>query len=222
MDRPRARLLSLAVLLATSTASAEQVERVTDGGFEEGSSAWTFSFATRCDEAGCFLPAASGSFYATSGPFLELVPPAVVDYLLGTISQSIPVPESPAVLELSLRRVDSESEAISTLWVLFHGELLDQVEGTGGLDFERLSFAIPEASVGGPRLLQLQAFCTNPESNAQSCDRFDIDDVSLKTPEAEADALALAAIALLPTLSRNARAPRRGPCSGTATTPRAP
>lgn len=205
-----ARLFASAALLGTGVAAfADPVEHITDGSFEAGSPAWTFANAFRCSDSICGLPAAEGSFYGSNGFDFELVPALVSSWSLGAFQQSVPVPQSPATLAFSVRRVAS-GDAVSTyLWVTLDGTWLDQID-TELPTFERVSIELPESFVGfGSRVLRFEIFCENAAQIPLECDRFDVDDVSLRTPEPEAGALGLVATGMLAWIDR--RRPRARP-----------
>ncbi len=210
------------LLLGSASSSAATIERVIDGSFEGDSSAWTFTGAFRCSDAICTLPAAAGSFYGSNGFGFEQVPAIVSSYSLGSFQQSVPVPEGPATLEFSVRRVAS-GDAVSTyLWITLDGTLLRQVD-TELVGFERISIGVPENFIGfGSRVLRFETICANEAPFPLDCDRFDVDDVSLVTPEPEAASLGILATAALWALGRRRAVPRSAlPCQpGPAGAPR--
>jgi hypothetical protein len=194
------RLLVLVALAFALPAKGVTIERVTDGSFEDASPAWAFDSAFRCSDAVCGLPAADGSFYGSNAYNFELAPAMVFSWSLGSFQQSVALPESPATLEFSVRRVDSGVAVSTYLWVTLDGALLRQIDTELAI-FERVSIAIPESFVGiGSRVLRFEVICQNEAPQPVECDRFDVDDVSLVTPEPGAVALGLVATALLAAL----------------------
>jgi len=190
------------VLVLVAAASADTIERVTDGSFELNSLAWTFPAAFRCDAAVCAAPAATGTFYGSSGYGFDVVPALTFNNPIGSIKQFVEVPESPATLRFALRFVRGEGVVDTYLTVSLGGIFLTQ-PASEPLAFETVSIAIPEQFIGaGSTELDFSVSCSNPSYAAQECHRVDIDDVSLVTPEPGNAAAAVVAASILATLAR--------------------
>jgi hypothetical protein len=199
----------VSLLLATIALNASAAEQVVDGSFEEASEAWTFTDAVRCSNAFCLPPTADGSFWASNAFGFDLVPPMVLSQPIGRFEQAVRVPESPAVLEFSVRRVDAESPTGAYLWVTLDGALLRQIDSDASVAFESVSIDLSEDQIDPDlRLLRFEVFCSNEAPFPAECDRFDVDGVSLRTPEPEVSAIGFAAIGSL-LLLRRARTLRR-------------
>ncbi len=177
-------LVALALTLAP-TAHGDQVERVDNGGFELGATPWSYSNSTRCT-SGCGFDPATGVYYGTLGPVTgDVILPGTTRKDLGTISQPISLPEGPANLSLSVRRVENEPPSGPTdtyLDVYYDGVLVRTFENgdlvTGS--FQQSSTPIP-AGFASSGTLAFETWCYNNDGATHDCARYDIDDVSVVT-----------------------------------------
>lgn len=176
--------LSIAFFWAGSAVAAE--EQVIDGGFETVSPSWTFAEGEqRCQESAptCGLAAATGSFYAAT-LYPNEVPPAAGLYAVGSVSQALGIPASPATLSFKLRQLQT-GELPNELVVEYAGEKLAEISN-GSSEFSTVSIPIPATLIGpAVRPLTFKTLCFSSTVSTGHCDRFDIDDVSLVAgPEA--------------------------------------
>ncbi len=170
-------------LLLAGTAGAVQTERVANGGFESGTAQWSFTNANHCTLGTCARAPANGVGFASSSVGFEMILAMTPNQPLGSITQSVLVPEAPASLTFNLRFVDSmDPTIVSSLDVSLDGTLLTSQSPAPGA-FQLVTVPIPAGLIGGasPRLLEFEGFCNSSSSSTSSCDSIDLDDVSLLT-----------------------------------------
>lgn len=175
---------SAAFALAAPPGAGAATERVTDGGFELGSPAWTYTNSQRCDSSSCGpLAPASGSFYSVIGPVLgaSAGPDATVD--VGNISQSVSIPAAPATVSLQLRRIDFGPATFDTEFDVFYdGTLVTSTDDSTAGSFVNLSAPISSGLDGNSHTLELSVTCFNAGvPTTVTCDRYDVDNVSVKS-----------------------------------------
>jgi hypothetical protein len=176
--RALATAIGTVLLLGVSNASA--AEQVTDGGFELGSAAWTFSAgAERCGNCGPF-GAAAGDYYAATDSSTS-VPIGGSPYAAGQISQPVAIPKVPATLSFQLRQIDFFDDISPMFEISYNGTVLKTFESNVGGPFTLVTIPIPAALASAtPQPLSFKLTCFNLGlSGAGSCNRFDIDEVSL-------------------------------------------
>ncbi len=199
----REALVGAVLLIGAAGASATQVERVTDGSFELGSPQWMSIGAIHCSAATCGAPAATGSFYWSTGFTFESVPADSGFNNIGSLTQSVVVPESPATLRFDLRVFDG-SEPMDVFLNVTLGSTSLAVIDSGSPTFEPVSLPIPAGLIGfGSNELKFEVICVNLTFADKECERVDIDDVSLLTPEPAAFAQGLVSTALLAASARH-------------------
>ena len=172
---------ALTLLLAT-TASADAIQRVVNGGFEDGTGTdappWTLNVAAACTAADCMHSPASGSRYAAT------LPTTVAPFGFQTaaiIKQTVLVPETPATLTFTIKRTPSGDGATTGVDVKLGGTSIKTLDTFSG-EYETISVVIPPAAASPvDQDLEFQFTCSNSTSNTLDCDRFDLDDVSLIT-----------------------------------------
>lgn len=175
---------SLAVgLVAAGVAGAAQSERVENGGFESGDAPWTYENSQRCTDGECALAPASGTRYAILGPkfgYTALAGTGVND--IGTLSQTVILPETPAVFSAEVRRTEFDNAAHTMITIAIDGTEIYSSNDLPADSFSSVSAPIPDGLTGeGTALLEIGSECTNFDVVPHHCDRYDIDDVSILT-----------------------------------------
>jgi hypothetical protein len=178
----RAALLSAAITLVfAANVSANADEQVLNGSFEQGSGAgaagWTFAGgATACNNC---VPAASGTRIAQFGT--ASVGPSAAEVSMGQVSQAL-LTDTPATLSFKVRynTGPDHGSVHPRLEVRLGGSVLPLMSvSTFTLQFQRLT--TPANGLSGSNTLSFQVFCSTDSGATKTCDRIDIDDVSLIT-----------------------------------------
>jgi hypothetical protein len=170
-------------LAAASTSFAAQTEQVREGGFESGGVGWTFAHgAKQCTEP-CGAPAATGTSYAVT-TYPNSMPPHSGTQTMGELSQMVSVPAAPATLSFKVRMLGTEVLP-EQLKVEFAGTLLKEMT-TASSSFETVTLPLPGGLTGAvSELLTFKLDCFNEGETIGDCNRWDFDDISLLSGEAD-------------------------------------
>jgi hypothetical protein len=124
----------------------------------------------------------TGFYYAASDTTTSLTPMAGA-VPVGSISQLVATPAGPATLSFQLRFLDFLGELPIELAVMYNGTVLTTLTG-GSTTFAPVTIPIPGALLGpNSRVLEFRTTCFNNGVSTEGCRRYDIDDVSLTTPD---------------------------------------
>ena len=171
-------------LLVANTASADVTQRVVHGGFEDGidtaAPPWTFAEnAMACSADSCFHEPAGGLRYAAAQSGGSIGGQSTVT--TGTISQNVLVPVTPATLSFKFKRIHGPDALDMDMKVTLGGVILT-TQNSQSDQFQSVSVVLP-SGVASPsnQLLEFKVRCSNASDDVKSCDRFDLDEVSLVT-----------------------------------------
>ena len=197
MITPRGAVVAVMMLAVASLpahASAAVHERVTNGGFEDGSgpvtaTGWNYTASggqggSRCPAGagGCEVDANHGSYFGVVGPFAGAhVPPNTTNYAVGTLSQVVSIPEWPISVTFSYRRTDFNAVNETSLTVTLGGNVIASITDAPAGVFNTVTVDLPPEATADAATLAFSGSCNNVTASYIDCDRYDIDDVSVQT-----------------------------------------